>query len=89
MPAISNQARKRLSKTVRSLRLHRRTAQESSDLARTVNPMVRGLMNYYGRFYRSALYPLLDRINTYLLRWIQKKYRVGKKQALQRLAQGH
>ncbi|MGN5382500.1 group II intron maturase-specific domain-containing protein [Streptomyces lasalocidi] len=42
-------------------------------------------MNYYGRFYRSALYPLLDRINTYLLRWIQKKYRVGTKQALRRL----
>jgi RNA-directed DNA polymerase len=89
LPAISYQALKRLSRTVRSWRLHRRTAQESSDLARTVNPVVRGWMNYYGRFYRSALYPLFDRINTYLLRWIQKKYRVGMKQALQRLAQGH
>ncbi|MFJ6123435.1 group II intron reverse transcriptase/maturase [Streptomyces sp. NPDC092129] len=89
LPAISNQALKRLSKTVRSWRLHRRTAQESSDLARTVNPVVRGWMNYYGRFYRSALYPLFDRINAYLLRWIQKKYRVGMKQALRRLARGH
>ncbi|WP_409471680.1 group II intron reverse transcriptase/maturase [Streptomyces sp. HC307] len=89
LPAISNQVLKRLSKTVRSWRLHRRTAQESSDLARMVNSVVRGWMNYYGRFYRSALYPLLDRINTYLLRWIQKKYRVGMKQALQRLARGH
>lgn len=89
LPAISDQALKRLSRIVRSWRLHRRTAQESSDLARTVNPVVRGWMNYYGRFYRSALYPLLDRINTYLLRWIQKKYRVGTKQALRRLARGH
>ncbi|MGW2770241.1 group II intron reverse transcriptase/maturase [Streptomyces sp. NPDC001275] len=89
LPAISHQALKRLSRTVRSWRLHRRTAQESSDLARTVNPVVRGWMNYYGRFYRSVLYPLLDRINTYLLRWIQKKYRVGTKQALRRLARGH
>jgi RNA-directed DNA polymerase len=89
LPAISKQALKRLSRTVRSWRLHRRTVQESSDLARTVNPVVRGWMNYYGRFYRSALYPLLDRINTYLLRWIQKKYRVGTKQALRRLARGH
>ncbi|MEV6028622.1 group II intron reverse transcriptase/maturase [Streptomyces sp. NPDC052036] len=89
LPAISNQALKRLSKTVRSWRLHRRTAQESSDLARMLNPVVRGWMNYYGRFYGSALYPLLDRINTYLLRWIQKKYRVGMKQALKRLARGH
>lgn len=42
LPAISNQALRRLSKTVRSWRLHRRTAQESSDLAQTVNPVVRG-----------------------------------------------
>ena len=32
-------------------------------------------MHYYGRFYRSAMYPLLRRINTYLRRWAGKKYR--------------
>ena len=32
-------------------------------------------MNYYGRFYRSQLYPILQRINTYLMRWAGKKYR--------------
>ena len=31
-------------------------------------------MQYYGAFYRSALYPLLSRINAYLMRWIRKKY---------------
>jgi RNA-directed DNA polymerase len=31
-------------------------------------------MNYYGAFYRSALYPLLTRINAYLLRWLRKKH---------------
>ena len=88
-PAISKQALKRLSKTVRSWRLHRRTAKESTDLARVINPVIRGWMNYYGRYYRSALYPLLGRINTYLLRWIQKKYRAGMKPALRRLAEVH
>jgi hypothetical protein len=29
----------------------------------------------HGRFYRSQLYPLLKRINTYLMRWAGKKYR--------------
>jgi hypothetical protein len=28
-----------------------------------------------GAFYRSALYPLLERINAYLMRWIRKKYK--------------
>ena len=26
-----------------------------------------------GAFYRSALYPLLQRINAYLMRWLRKK----------------
>jgi RNA-directed DNA polymerase len=89
LPAISKQALKRLSKAVRSWRLHRRAVQGAANLARMVNPVVRGWMNYYGRFYRSVLYPLLDHINTYLLRWIQKKYRAGMKRALRRLAEGH
>ena len=42
-----------------------------------------------GRYYRSALYPLFGRINTYLLRWIQKKYQAGMKPALRRLAEVH
>jgi RNA-directed DNA polymerase len=32
-------------------------------------------MAYYGSFYRSALTPLLGRINAYLLRWSRNKYR--------------
>jgi hypothetical protein len=30
---------------------------------------------YYGAFYRSALLPLLRRINAYLMRWLRKKYK--------------
>ncbi len=32
-------------------------------------------MQYYGAFYRSALRPLLLRINAYLMRWLRRKYR--------------
>ena len=32
-------------------------------------------MSYYGRFHRSKLFPLLRRINTYLLRWAAQKYK--------------
>jgi hypothetical protein len=32
-------------------------------------------MQYYGAFYRSALYPILERINAYLMRWSQHKYK--------------
>jgi len=75
LPAISRDALKRISKVVRSWRLHRRTGHAAADLARMINPVVRGWMLYYGAFYRSALYSLLHRLNTYLLRWTMNKYK--------------
>jgi RNA-directed DNA polymerase len=74
LPAISQDALKRINAEVRSWRLHNRTGQDLVDLARDINPIVRGWMQYYGAFYRSAMYPLLSRINAYLMRWIRKKY---------------
>jgi RNA-directed DNA polymerase len=75
LPAISKEALKRLSRTVRRWRIHRRLDLSWAELAEMINPVVRGWMSYYGRFYRSALYTLLARINSYLVRWIRKKYR--------------
>jgi group II intron reverse transcriptase/maturase len=75
LPAISKEALKKISAEVRSWRLHHRTGHTFADLARKINPIVRGWMNYYGAFYRSALYRLLGRINAYLLRWVRNKYR--------------
>ena len=74
-PAISKDALTRISREVRRWRLHRRTRLTFQDLTRWVNPIVRGWMQYYGAFNRAALYPLLQRINTYLVRWLQKKYK--------------
>jgi RNA-directed DNA polymerase len=75
LPAISKQALNKISAEIRSWRLHRRTGMTEADIAKMINPKVRGWMNYYGAFYHSALYPVLHRINTYLLRWIMKKYK--------------
>lgn len=75
LPAISKDALRKISARVRSWRLHRRTGQSGADLARVINPVARGWMAYYGAFYRGALYPVLHRINTYLLRWIMNKYK--------------
>ena len=74
-PAISRDALTKIGAQVRSWGLHRRTDLSAADLARWVNPVVRGWMHYYGAFYRSALYPLLGRINAYLMRWLRNKYK--------------
>jgi RNA-directed DNA polymerase len=75
LPAISKEALKKISAEVRSWRLHRRTGMAEEDIARLINPKVRGWMVYYGAFYHTALRPVLHRINTYLLRWIMNKYK--------------
>ena len=75
VPAISRDALKKISREVRGWRLHRRTGHDLRGLAERIGPIVRGWMNYYGRFFRSQLHPLLKRINGYLVRWARNKYR--------------
>jgi RNA-directed DNA polymerase len=75
LPAISKDALKAINREVRSWRLHQHNTWTLGQLARWINPIVRGWLQYYGRFYRSALYTLCKRINTYLMRWVRKKYR--------------
>jgi RNA-directed DNA polymerase len=74
-PAVSDAAKKELGREVRSWRLHRHSDVTLTDLAQRINPLVRGWISYYGRYFRSALYPILDRINGYLLRWAERKYK--------------
>ncbi len=75
LPAISPEALKAISARLREMRIHRSTDLSLDDLARWLNPIVAGWMRYYGRYYRSMLYPLLRRVNSYLRRWAGKKYR--------------
>ena len=72
-PAAGPKALKAIRAEVRRWRLHRRTDKELADLARMFNPIIRGWILYYGRFYRSALYPALRHIDLYLGRWACKK----------------
>ncbi|WP_413752190.1 group II intron reverse transcriptase/maturase [Streptomyces sp. R-74717] len=86
-PAISKDALKKISREVRGWHLHTRTDLTFQELARKVNPKVAGWINYYGRFRPWELIPFMTRINTYLLRWIRKKYKrlAAKRKALAKL----
>jgi RNA-directed DNA polymerase len=75
LPGISPEALKAKGDRLREMRIHRHTNLSLDDLAEWLNPIIAGWMDYYGRYYRTALYPLLRRINIYLRRWAGKKYR--------------
>jgi RNA-directed DNA polymerase len=74
-PAISPVALKDKSQQVRRWRIHRNTTTNLEELAEWINPIVRGWMNYYGEFNRFEMYSLLQRVNTYLMRWARKKFK--------------
>ncbi|WP_406292962.1 hypothetical protein OG948_01005 [Embleya sp. NBC_00888] len=74
-PAVSRDALTRIGREVRSWQLHTRSDLSFNELARWVNPMVAGWINYFGRFRPWELHPFLMRINAYLVRWIRQKYK--------------
>jgi len=93
-PAISARAAKSIRETMRQWRMHRQSDKSLDDLARISNPVIRGWINYYGCFYKSALYPIFQTLNNILARWASRKYKSlrGRKRGahlwLQRIAHG-
>jgi RNA-directed DNA polymerase len=76
LPAISTKAAKSIRATIRQWRMaSARNHQSLEDLARLVNPSVRGWMNYYGRFYRSKCLQVLRHLNEALAAWARRKFK--------------
>lgn len=86
-PAVSKDALKKMGREARSWHLHTRTDRTFQELARRINPVVAGWINYYGRFRSWELTSFVTRINSYLLRWIRKKYKrlAAKRKALAKM----
>jgi RNA-directed DNA polymerase len=74
-PAVSNDAVKSMRQTMRKWKLHRRADKELLDLSRMNNPIIRGWVNYYGKYYKTELYPTFHHLNRTLVRWAMKKYK--------------
>jgi RNA-directed DNA polymerase len=74
-PAIRPKAVKEVRRAIRSWRIHRQSDKSIEDISRMFNPVIRGWINYYGRYYRSALYPIFDQLNCALRKWAMRKYK--------------
>lgn len=74
-PAVSDKVDKHMHQTIRSWRLHSRSDKEIEDLSRMFNPIIRGWINYYGRYYKSMLYPTFKMLNRILEKWVMRKYK--------------
>ena len=74
-PAVSKKAKKKMYETIRKWRIHMAINKTLEDIAKSINPIVQGWINYYSRFYKSALSQILGHINDALTRWVKKKYK--------------
>ena len=74
-PAVADKAVKKIRTEIRSWNLHLRSDKSIEDLSRMFNPVIRGWLQYYGRFYRSALYPPMRQLDRSLARWAERKYK--------------
>lgn len=75
LPAISKAAANKIRRTVRAWQLPSQAQKTLAELAPTMDPCVRGWMNYYGRYSRSECIRVLRYINLKLAKWARKKYK--------------
>lgn len=75
-PAVSKTAAKRMRASLRTNPALRQCSLFSLEqLARAINPIIQGWINYYGRFRRSALGPIFSAINDRITKWAMRKYK--------------
>jgi RNA-directed DNA polymerase len=74
-PAVSSAALTAMRQKTRRLNYRNRTNLSLEDIARLHNPVLRGWMEYYGRYYPSAMYPVFRHFNKTLVAWAMRQYR--------------
>ncbi len=77
-PAASPAAQKSMRAKTRAARLYRRADWNLREIARQFNPVLRGWIEYYGRYHSSALHSVLRHFNKTLVMWAMRKYKTLK-----------
>jgi len=76
LPAMSRKAAKHVRQTIREWRLaSTKNHYALEDLPKLVDPVVRGWMQYYGRYYRTECVHTLQHLNEALSDWVQRKHK--------------
>ena len=74
-PAVSPSSLKAIRSTVRDLNIPQLTVRSLDDIARMLNPLLRGWIQYYGRYNPAALEIMLRYVNLTVLRWVMRKFK--------------
>ena len=77
-PAVSKDAIKGMFQRVRNWQLQKQTRSTLDEIARNINPVVLGWLNYYGSYYKSALKRIRTHLDWKLAKWAIQKYKIMK-----------
>ena len=76
LPAMSALAFKAIKRVIKQKWAFREKVHLNlEDLAKEINPQIRGWINYYGKFYGSSLRKLKTHIDGTLVRWLRRKHK--------------
>ena len=73
--SVSKTAAKNFREKIKSLEIHKKTGCKIDNIAEILNPMIRGWMNYFGRFNPSAMKYTLQCIERRIVKWAMCKYK--------------
>ena len=74
-PAVSKAAVNSMRAKIRNSNLRKRTDLSLDDVAIKYNPILQGWLNYYGKYTRSGMYPVLRHFNKTLVTWSMRKFK--------------
>ncbi len=75
LPAVGREARKHFRDTLRAKQLRRCVTLSIGEVAKLLNPFIRGWFNYFCRYYRSETSRVYYQIDRQLTRWARNKFR--------------
>jgi RNA-directed DNA polymerase len=79
LPAISENDKMRIKDIIRDWQIRKWVDIKITDIAVQLNKVLRGWLNYYGQFYRSALRVVFQMLNNHLVKWAKNKYKSHKR----------
>lgn len=82
---ISQSNQKKIREAIRDAVIWKDTRPEITDIADSLNDKLRGWINYYGIYSNRSLRLTLQHIDSRLIIWMRKKYRLGTCKAVDKL----
>ncbi len=73
--AISISSRKRIADKLEELKVEKMTFKSIVGIAQKLNPLIRGWIQYYGKYRISTLHKVFRLLNQRLVRWARKRYK--------------